>query len=889
MTLSLTWIAGLLARRRGRLIATTLGVAIAVSLLAAIGAFLSGSTAAMTERAISRVPMDWQVEGQAGADPAKLLATVKAFPQTSTALPVGYADAAGYQATVGGKASAAGPGLVLGIPDNYRATYPDEFTQLIGAEHGVLIAQQLAANIGVTVGDTVQIQRAGLTPAGVKVDGVIDLPTADALFQKIGVPPGTPQPPPPDNVMLIPQATWHTIFDPLAAARPDLVRTQIHLSVDHAALPRDPGAAYIRIGGLGRNLETQLGGTGLVGNNLAHALAKARSDSVYARIVFLFLGLPGIILAGLVTASVAAAGANRRRREQALMRTRGATTRSLVRLGLAETLLVALVGGAVGLVGAFVIGRTAFGANGFGATTRDSVLWSVGALVAGAIVAAAAIALPAWRDARSLTVAAARQTVGRAGNPWWIRYGLDVICLAAAGLIFYWTGSNGYKLVLAVEGNAQVSVNYYSFLAPMFLWIGTGLLTWRIANLVLARGRGALARAARPLAGGLSGTVAASMVRQRRQISGALTLVALTVCFAASTAAFNATYKQQAEVDARLSKGADVVVTESQGAVVGPEGAARFTSIPGVKVVEPLQHRFAYIGADLQDLYGVNATTIVDHAQLQDSFFVGGTARQLFATLAAKPDAILVSREAVIDYQLKPGDRVNLRIQDGRTKQTIPVRFTYAGIAKKFPSAPSDSFFVANAGYVAQQTKSNAVGTFLIQTGSTPPKQVAGLVAQKVGTSALVSDITSKRRKIAGSLTSVELAGLTRVELAYALVLAAAAAGLLLWLGLAERRRMFAIAHALGAKRRQLGSFIWTEITFVTAGGLILGAAGATGLAYMLVKVLTGVFDPPPTSLAVPWIYLTSVGLISIAAVAAAGIAALRAAHRPATATLRDL
>ncbi|MBI2684307.1 MAG: ABC transporter permease [Actinobacteria bacterium] len=887
--MSLSWVAGLLARRRGRLVATTLGVAIAVALLATIGAFLSGSTAAMTERAISRVPMDWQVEGQKGTDPAGLLSKVRAFPQTKTALPVGYADAAGYTATIAGASKSAGPGVVLGIPDNYRATYPDEFTQLIGAERGVLIAQQLAANLGVTVGDTVQIQRAGLPPAAVRVSGVIDLPTADALFQKIGVPPGTSQPPPPDNVMLLPQGDWHRIFDPLATARPDLVRTQIHASIDHTTLPRDPGAAYVRVAGLGKNLEAQLGGNGLVGNNLGRALAKARSDSLYARIVFLFLGLPGIVLAGLVTANVAAAGANRRRREQALMRTRGATTRVLVRLGLAETLFVALVGGVIGLVAALVIGRTVFGSNGLGATTRDTWLWGGGAVLAGVLVAAAAIAAPAWRDARSLTVAQARRTVGRAGNPWWIRYGLDFLCLAAAGLVFYWTGSNGYKLVLAVEGNAQVSVNYYSFLAPLLLWIGTGLLTWRIASLALGRGRGWLARAAMPLAGGLSGTVAASMVRQRRQIAGALTLVALTTAFAASTAAFNATYKQQAEVDARLSKGADVVVTESRGSVVGPEGASRFTGIPGVGTVEPLQHRFAYIGADLQDLYGVNAATIVDNAQLQDSFFVGGTARELFAVLAKRPNAILVSREAVIDYQLKPGDTVNLRIQDGRTQASKAVQFTYAGIAKKFPSAPSDSFFVANAGYVAQQTGSNAVGTFLIQTGATPPQQVAKLVAAKVGTTALVSDITSKRRKIAGSLTSVELAGLTRVELSFALILAGASAGLLLWLGLAERRRMFAIAHALGAKPRQLGSFIWTEIGLVTIGGLALGAVGATGLAYMLVKVLTGVFDPPPTSLSVPWGYLTAVAVISLATVTAAGLAAVRSARRPAIEVLRDL
>ena len=43
--------------------------------------------------------------------------------------------------------------------------------------------------------------------------------------------------------------------------------------------------------------------------------------------------------------------------------------------------------------------------------------------------------------------------------------------------------------------------------------------------------------------------------------------------------------------------------------------------------------------------------------------------------------------------------------------------FHYAGVAKEFPTAPHDSFFVANADYVAAATGSDAVGVFLVDTG----------------------------------------------------------------------------------------------------------------------------------------------------------------------------
>ena len=215
--------------------------------------------------------------------------------------------------------------------------------------------------------------------------------------------------------------------------------------------------------------------------------------------------------------------------------------------------------------------------------------------------------------------------------------------------------------------------------------------------------------------------------------------------------------------------------------------------------------------------------------------------------------------------------------------------FHYAGVATEFPTAPHDSFFVANADYVAKATGSDAVGTFLVQTDGTSPTTVARRVQNLLGTTATVTDIASQRTIIGSNLTAVELSGLTRVELAFALLLAAAASGLTLGLGFQERRRTFAIARALGARPRQLGGFIWSESAFVTGGGLLLGGGIATGLSIMLVKVLTGVFDPPPDVLSVPWLYLGGVGALTMGAVGAAGALTLRSLRRPAIEELRDL
>jgi putative ABC transport system permease protein len=181
------------------------------------------------------------------------------------------------------------------------------------------------------------------------------------------------------------------------------------------------------------------------------------------------------------------------------------------------------------------------------------------------------------------------------------------------------------------------------------------------------------------------------------------------------------------------------------------------------------------------------------------------------------------------------------------------------------------------------------VGSFLVQTDGTSPSTVAARVRHVVGTGAVVTDIQNQRQVVGSNLTAVEMSGLTKVELGFALVLAAAATGLALGLGFAERRRTFAIAVALGARRRQLGGFVWSESAFVTAGGLLLGAGIATAISWMLVKVLTGVFDPPPDALAIPWGYLGGVTALAVGAVLAAGSLTLRALRRPAIEELREL
>jgi putative ABC transport system permease protein len=881
------WWRGLLAHRAGPLASAAAGVAVAVALLASLGSFLAASKATMTARSARSVAVDWQVEVRPGGDAAKVLAMTSRAEGVRDALPVGFAQTSGLESTTNGTTQTTGPGRVLGIPSGYQATFPGEIRTLTGQPTGVLLAQQTAANLHAGPGDKVTIARPGLPPVVVTVDGIVELAQADSLFQRVGAPAQAQLQAPPDNVVLLPAAAFRTAFGPLAQRRPDLVQTQIHVRRTHL-LPADPATAFTEVTSAANNLEARAAGSALVGNNLAAALDSAREDASYSQILFLFLGVPGAALAALLTAVIAGAGAARRRREQAVLRTRGGSRSAVLRLALVEAATVGVAGSLAGLVAAAGVGQLMFGSPSFGTTARSGLAWGLVSAVIGLGVALATVVLPVYGDLGDSLVAEGTTTIGHGQRPRWMRYRIDLVLVATSLAVFYASSRNNYALVLAPEGVPTISVSYWAFLGPALLWIGSGLLAWRAAEAVLSR-RGLLSRAIRPFAGNLSGMVAATMSRQRRLLARAIVLMALAIAFAASTATFNATYKQQANVDAQLTAGADVTVTESPGVQAGAAQAARLAHVGGVRHVEPMQHRFAYVGSDLQDLYGVRASTIGGATALQDAYFQGGTAHQLLARLAARPDAVLVSAETVQDFQLRPGDQLNLGLLDGRSGKQTRVTFHYAGVVNEFPTAPKDSFFVANASYVATTTHNDTVGTFLIDTGGRSTVAVADRIRHLLGASAHVTDITNVRGLVASSLTAVDLAGLTRVELSFALVLVAAAGGLVLALGLAERRRSLAIAAALGADRRQLRSFVTSEAAVVTFGGVIAGGMVSGVLTQMLVKVLTGVFDPPPAHLAVPWAYLASVLLIAAAAMTTAAAIATRLAWQPAVAQLREL
>jgi putative ABC transport system permease protein len=389
------------------------------------------------------------------------------------------------------------------------------------------------------------------------------------------------------------------------------------------------------------------------------------------------------------------------------------------------------------------------------------------------------------------------------------------------------------------------------------LWIGAALLLVRLRGRLVAWTAG---RAAGSRATTTTGFLLASASRRGPAINRGLLVLGLLLAFGVNLGVFVATYDQQARVDAQLTLGADVVASAPPGVVARDRLVPRIARLAGVAGVSTVDHSYAYVGPDLQDTFGIDPTTLGAGTTLRDSYFLGGTAAQMLDRLRTTRDGVLVSKETITDYSLRPGDLLRLRVLDRANGRFRVASFHVVGVVQEFPSAPKDSFMVANLGYLQRVTHDPGPNVVFVRSSEDPSTLARSVerATRKLGVN--VKDIHGQTAQTVSSITTVDLRGISRIEEAFVIVLAATTMTLFVAVSLSERRHELATMTALGASLRTAAAFLWSEAAIVLAGALALAALLGWLLAEMLVAMLQHVFDPPPDHLAVPWAFLAGLG-----------------------------
>ena len=729
------------------------------------------------------------------------------------------------------------------------------------ATDSVLLSSEAATAVGAGPGSMVKLSVPGReNPLQLKVGGIADFSKAEPLFagrsadtqgEFIQIP----------FVLVMPLAAFMTDVIPAvkldAASSAPVLRSppvlEIDVRLDRSRLATDPTVATLTTQGLKRSIERLAPGGIAVIDNVSDALNAATGDVILAKILFLFLGLPGVLLAAYLSRYAGGLLAQSRRREQAILRARGAQPRHLVADLTFSAIGVTVLGSVLGLLlgvvtAAAVLGLATLRAGSTSAFAGSAVI----SIAAGVVTTLVAVYIPGRRALSREIGDERRELEAPAEAPVWLRMRLDLVLIGTAAAVWIVTSlAGGFKITQA-EGQA-VSLSFYTLLAPLLAWLGLTLLAVR---LLLGGARRLKPRAGKRLGRLTTGTLLRSASRRSLALGSGIVAAALAVAFGTSVALFIATYDFQKQADARFVVGSDVRVTPSLLSQQSTDFAAKLR-VPGVTSVTPVaQTSSAVVGTDKRMLVAVNATTFPATAQLADAFFPGSSAGSVMAAMRNDPAAVLVSTEMTKTFNIQSGDNVNMQLVD-RTGRLVPLTLHAAGTFKEFPGYPQGIDLVANLGFYQTATSTSQITYFLVRTSDSTPAGVARVVDElRSGPSRsapmLIETTVNAVNRDASTLTALNLRGLGGLQSLYTVLISAASIGIFVFGLLLQRRKEYVTMRALGIRMGQLWALVFGEAAIVAIASLVIGSIAGLVMAQMFVQILAPLFTLQPSTLTVP-------------------------------------
>jgi putative ABC transport system permease protein len=645
-------------------------------------------------------------------------------------------------------------------------------------------------------------------------------------------------------------------FRAASATRGQAVKSQPLLELDVLAkrswLQADPGTALAQTRAIAGAINLIAPGRDYLIDNVSNTLQVARDDAAVAKRMFLFLGLPGALLAAFLAAFAGSILASAQRRDQALLRIRGAHRGHLLRMLVYRTLALAgagaVVGTALGLLSVMVILGPGTLFEAAAGSLALSALIGVGT---GMLATALALYLPGRRSLhREISQERGEMALGSA--PAWRRLRFDFVLLAAtiaAECVALRSGAFDAPAGSVYEGRA-VSLPSHLLLAPVGAWIAGVLLSVRVFDAVASR---VYVPAAPRFGAPVWGSLARSMRRRSWSLASGVVAVGLVVALGTSLVTFTASYDAGKAADARFVVGSDLRVTPSVlSSRPHPQSFASELLVPGVAATTPVVFKpqnsvlTSTYNEDRKSLAAIEPASFMRVAALAGRFFVGGSASGALTALQRDPRSVLVDATTADDLRIGIGDHVQVLFARGTPHQT-PARLHVIGFFKRFPGFPQGVNLVANLSNYEAATRVHAADFFLARTADPGDAALAGAVASvRAGPGAhdqLNIDTTrTTLDKDQSSLTALNVRGLLDLDSFYTLLMAAAGIAIFVFGLMLQRRREYVTLRAQGIQTRELRALVLGETAVVTVFGLIAGVLVGTGMGFLLVHVLQPLF-----------------------------------------------
>lgn len=859
-----------MARAPSRLVLEAIAVAFPVAMLAATLWYVDAAVQQMTPNALSSV----QVEMRAVAksldanivDVSKKLAST---PEVKMAEPFAAAKVL-IQSGDSGQMTA----RLFAVNPEYLAQHPWIRTVEGSLGQGAMLSQSTRATPGFENAKSITITLPGDAPEfslTLPVGGVADLRDATTWFS---IPYGEVQ----GDIVTVPRAIiidfktyeqkllpvlreWAKAgglppFDPGSSELPS-ANLESHVTIDHGNYPPDPGQAQLWSNKLQRVLGRQAGLSVVVADNAAEALFESREDAINAKMLFLLLGIPGVLVAGALGLTGVSALVESYRREEALLRMRGATNSQIMGLATAQAAVAGFAGSVLGLLIAALAASAATGRVVWQGVPLERFLLSAGlAIVAGAT--SSFVRVIGLRRANRRGDIGERRLLNLGWMPAWRTARLDVIFIAigiAILLINIWAG--GLKRS-PLQGSALM-LSFYVLLAPLALWLGATLLLTR--GLLAGLASWAQPDRARPLLS-WSGTSLRWLGRRPSHMGRALITGALAVAFGVQVLSFATTYRTARQADGIASMGSDLRITPADPRFPLPSLGLDIVSVSPIRLVP------SRVDTDRKSILAIDLKSYLATATSQPRMLDGVGLEGLIE----HPNGVLIHKELATDFELSVGDKLEVTIFPDDFGNTKDMQIPILGIYSAFPPNFPISEIVTTVDALPRAALSSPDYYLAKLAPGLQAKTIATkLTASPFGQKFVVASTTAPNER---GLAALSLGGLSMIETIGAGLIAAIGVAVMGAFLVIERRREFAILQAIGAEPRQILTGPALEGAAVVLGSLIFGIPIGLGLGVLAIQVLGLFFALQPPQLTLPTSGLIALVLFVITtSICALGIA----------------
>ncbi len=741
----------------------------------------------------------------------------------------------------------------------------DDTIQIVQGSHvagAALLSAEAASKLGVSIDDTVSFELPDGTQTDVSISGIVDLSRARSLFASrqgadfetfLYVP----------NAVVVDSATFADAVVPAyeraATERGERVKSppvrEIDIGVERDLLDADPGTALRQTEQIGANVSKVAGQQDFLLDNISNTLTVARADAGVAKRLFVFLGVPAALLAAMLAAYAGNVLAGAQRREQATLRIRGASRRTLLSMLALRVSCITAAGSVIGVTLGYLSAVIVLGHGTLmRASTQSLVVSAAIGIVAGLLATGTALYVTGRRSIdRDINEDRARLTHR---TPVWRRFRLDMIAVllvaVATALALSKSAFDG------IPGSVYVGRSVELPLALLFLpiaaWVAGSLLAGRLFAWLLRLHR---TKSTANFDRTLPFLYRMSIRRRSWAVAEAAVVVGLIVALGTSLAVFTASYDAAKAADARYVLGSDIRISPSPASdrVYRSSDRSEF-QIDGVGEITPVVYGVQNViirsdrTSDPANLAAVDPRAYQQVAPLRDDQFVTTTATQAMSVLVEQPNAVLLNTDFADFLQAEVGDTLLVLLARG-TDEQIETELELVGLYERLPGFPDGADALMNIAHHEATIPSTTPDFFLAQTtdgsASTLDKVVSELRNDKAADQPL--HIESRATALAtdqSSLAALNIRGLLDLDSAYALAMGTVTIAIFVFGLLLQRRREYVTLRAQGLQPRSVRLLIGAEAATVAVAGCLAGVVVGLVMAMYLIGVLRPLFVLAP-------------------------------------------